>query len=66
MGVDLQVGHKDRPDQAIIIKSMDIFIYNMDSYVRRRGPKLESRYLIKDRLYSMSCFWCNSGGLRGL
>ena len=46
-GVELRVGRKSSPDQAIIIEVMKFLMKNMEAAVKRGVPMLERRDFTK-------------------
>ena len=55
-GVDLRVGSKSRPDQAISIEIMKLLINNMELVVKGKVSMLERRDLTIKGTYFIICF----------
>ena len=64
-GVELRVGSKSRPDQAIIIEAMKLLMKKMEVAVNGNVSMLEVRDLTKKGAYFMSCFVESLRGARG-
>ena len=65
-GVELRLGFKTRPDQAISIEAMKLLMEKTEAEARGRGSTVENKDLIRKGAYFMSCFGVMIRGVKGL